>query len=154
MPRPGKQLPLQAREPPLGRADHVGHWRIGFAHDVEDGFGRDATVHHPDAARLAVLALDAVEKVAQCRAVCRVAGQDLVGQRQALGRHDQRDDHLHAVWPMIPRVAEATLVVVGEWRVGLEIRAGQIVEEHVEADVEQIAPAAHQVVKQRLLVLQ
>src|SRR5208337_1067021 len=36
----------------------------------------------------------------------------------------------------------------------LEIRASQIVEQEIETDVEQVAPAARQMIKQRLLVLQ
>jgi hypothetical protein len=55
---------------------------------------------------------------------------------------------------MIARVAEPALVVLGKRRVGLEIGAGQIVQQHVEGDVEQVPPAPYQVIEQSLLVLQ
>ena len=55
---------------------------------------------------------------------------------------------------MVARIAEAPLVAVGKRRLGLEIRAGQIVEQEIEAGVEQVAPAARQMIEQRLFVLQ
>ena len=83
-----------------------------------------------------------------------VARQHLIGQRQAFRRHHQRDDHLHAIWPMVARVAVPALVTLREWRSCLEVGAGQIIKQYVEAGVEQIAPAPHQVIEHRLLVLQ
>jgi hypothetical protein len=100
------------------------------------------------------LPLDPGEEIAQRRLVRRIARQDLVSQRQAFRRHHQRDHHLHAVWPMVARIAEAPLVAVGKRRLGLEIRAGQIVEQEIEAGVEQVAPAARQMIEQRLFVFQ
>ena len=145
---------FQAAQPPLGRADQIGNRRIGLPHLVKHGFGRNATVHHPNAPRLAVLALDAAEKVAQRGAVGGIAGQDLVGQRQPLGRHHQRNDHLHAVRSVVARVAEATLVLVRKRRLGLEVGAGQVVQQHVEGGVEQIPPPPHKMIEHRLLVRQ
>ena len=80
----------------------------------------------------------------------RVARQHLVGERKALRRHHQRDDHLHAVGAMIARVAVAALVRLVRRRIGLEIRARQVIQEHIEARVEQIPPAIHQMIEQRL----
>ena len=79
-------------------------------------------------------------------------GEDLVGQREALGRDDQRDDHLHAVGPLVPAVAEAALVgrVVG--RVALEVGAGQIVEQDLVGAVEEVPPAGGEVGEERALV--
>src|SRR5499427_622056 len=76
----------------------------------------------------------------------------LVGQRQTFGRHHQGNDDLHTIRPVIARIAEAALAAFGKRRIGFEISAGQIVEQHVVADVEQIAPSRRQVIKHRLLV--
>ena len=95
------------------------------------------------------------EEHPQRRAVRGVAGQHLVGQRQAVRRDHQRDHHLRAVRPLVAAVAVAALVALRHVRgVDLEVGAGQIVEQHVEVDVEQVAPALHQMREQRVLVLQ
>ena len=97
---------------------------------------------------------DLGEKVAQRRLVRGVPRQNLVGERQTFRRHHQRDHHLHAVRPTIARIAEASFVVLGKRRLGLEIRADQIIEQEIEARVEQVAPALRQMIEQHLLVLQ
>src|SRR6266446_808880 len=104
--------------------------------------------------RLAVLPLDPRQEVAQGGVVRGVARQHLVGQRQPLRGHHQGDDDLHAVRPVIARIAVASLVAFGKRRIGLEIGAGQIVEQHIEADVEQVAPAPDQMIEQGLLVFE
>ncbi len=81
-----------------------------------------------------------------------VAGHHLIGQRKAFRRDDQRNDHLHAIGPLVPAVAVPALVAFRKGRIALEIGAGQIVEQHVELRVEQIFPALRQVVKQRFLM--
>ncbi len=116
-------------------------------------FGGDAAVHHPDALGLAVLRLDLRKEGAQGRLVRGVAGENVVGERKAVGRHDERNDHLHAVWALVAAVAVPALVALVARRIGFEIRAGQIVEKDVEAGAEQILPALAQVRKQRRLVL-
>ena len=110
--------------------------------------------HHPHPARLAILVLDAREKVAQCRIVGGVSGQHLVGQWQPLRRHHQCNDHLHAVAAPVARVAKPALVALVKRRVRLEVSARQIVEQDIELDVEQILPPAHQMVEHRALVFQ
>jgi len=60
----------------------------------------------------------------------------------------------HAVAAAVTRVAEAALVLLRERRIGLQVRARQIVQQHLEAGVEQIAPAPHQMIEHRRLVLQ
>ena len=154
LPRLGDQMLLQTRQATLRRAHQVMHRRVGRAHLGEHLLGRHAAVHQPDPARLAVLPLDALEKPPQRRLVRGVAGQHLIGQRQAFGRHHQGNDDLHTIRPMIARVPEAALVAFRKRRIGLEIGARQIVEQHVVADVEQIAPPSHQVIEDRLLVRQ
>lgn len=53
---------------------------------------------------------------------------------------------------MVARIPEAALVAVGEWRVGFEVGAGQVVEQHVEAGIEQVTPALLQMPEQRILM--
>ena len=93
-------------------------------------------------------------KPPQRRLVRDVAGQHLIGQWQTLGRHHQGNDDLHIIRPVIARVPEAALVAFRKRRIRLEIGARQIVEQHVVADVKQIAPPSHQMVEDRLLVRQ
>ena len=45
-------------------------------------------------------------------AIPRVAGQHLVGQRQAFGRDDQRNHHLRAVRPLVTAVAVTALIAL------------------------------------------
>jgi hypothetical protein len=130
------------------------HWRVGRAHLGEHLLGRHAAVHQPHSARLAVLLLDALEKAPQRRLVGDIAGQHLIGQRQAFGGHHQGNDDLHTIRPMIARVPEAALVTLRKRRIRLEIGARQIVKQHVVADVEQVAPPPRQVIKDRLFVHQ
>jgi len=78
-----------------------------------------------------------------------IAGQDFVSQRQTVRRDNQGDHHLRAVRPLVTAVAVAALVSLRHVRgVDLEIRAGQVVEQHVEVGVEQVAPARHQMREQ------
>jgi len=142
---------LQAVQAPLGRADQVLHRRVGLAHLGQHFLGRDPPVHQPHPP---VLPLDPGQEVAQRRLVGRVAGQHLVGQGQAVGGHHQGDDHLYAVRPVVARVAEPALVALRKRRLRLEVGAGQIVEQDVEAGIEQVPPPARQVIEQRRLVLQ
>ncbi len=97
--------------------------------------------------------LDLAQKHPQRLAVRRIAGQNLVGQRQALGRDDEGDHDLRTVRPLVAAVAVATLVALRQIRgVDLEISAGQIVQQHVEIGVEEIAPALRQMREQSVLV--
>ena len=121
------EMLLQLGQPPLGGADQIGNWRIGRTHLGQHLLGWNAAVHHPDAVGLAVLGLDLAQHVAQRGAVGGVARQHLVAERKTLGRHDQRDHHLHAVAALVAAIAMAALVrfIVGRRR--LEIGAGEVV---------------------------
>lgn len=55
---------------------------------------------------------------------------------------------------LVAAVAKAPLVVVILRRIARKISAGQIIEQDLEAGIEQITPAAHQMIEQRLFVLQ
>jgi hypothetical protein len=58
---------------------------------------------------------------------------------------------VYEVFPLLcPRCGELLRLR----RIALEIRARQVVEQHIEADVEQISPSTHQVIEQRRLVLE
>ena len=119
--------------------------RIALAHFRQHLLGWNTAVHHPDAPRLAVLRFDFAKEAPQRLAVARVARQDLIGQRQPVWRDHQGDHHLRTV-----------RALVSFWhgrRINLEIGAGQIVEQHIEAGVEHIPPAARQVAEQFLLIL-
>jgi hypothetical protein len=67
---------------------------------------------------------------------------------------DERDHHLHAVRPPIARVAIAAFARLAKRRIDLKVRARQVVEQHVEARVEQIPPARRQMIEQRCFVLE
>jgi len=108
------------------------------------GLGRDAPVHQPDPAGLAVAGLDLGEEGGEGRAVRRVARQHLVGEREALGGDHEREHHLDAVRPVVPAVAEAAGVALVVGRVALEVGAREIVEEEVVGHPEEILPAAGQ----------
>ena len=96
---------------------------------------------------------DLAQKRPQRLAVGGVAGQAFVGQRQTFGGYHQGDHQLRAIGPLVAAVAVATFVALGQIRgVDLEISAGQIVEQHVEIGVEEIAPAPRQMREQRVLV--
>ena len=88
---------FQLAEASLGGSHQIGDGRIGLPHFGQHLFGGDAAVHHPDALGLAVLRLDLRKEGAQCRLVGGVTGSNFVGERKSVGRHDQRDDNLHAV---------------------------------------------------------
>jgi hypothetical protein len=81
-----------------------------------------------------------------------VAGQYLIGQWQTFGGHHQSDDDLHTIGPVVAGVAKAALVAFRKRRIRFEIGAGQVIEQHVVADIEQIAPPRRQVIEDRLLV--
>ncbi len=82
------------------------------------------------------------------------AGQDLVGQRKAVRRHDQSDDHLHTVRPLVQAVAKLAFVLSVRGGIALEVGARQIVQQHLEGGVEQVSPSLRQVREQSRLVSQ
>ncbi len=94
-----------------------------------------------------VLFFDLGEEVLERGFVGGVAGQHFVGEREALGRDDEGDDDLHAVAALVAAVAEAARVGGIDGRITFKIRAGQIVEEHLERRVEEIAPARGEMIE-------
>ncbi len=92
------------------------------------------------------MGFDALQEVAQRRFVRGVAGHYLVGQWQAIRRHDQGDDDLDAVGAFVPAVTMPSLAGVG--RIALEVSARQIVEQDFELGLEQSLPALLQEAEQ------
>ena len=118
--------------------------RIAGTHFGEHVLGGDAAVHDPDAPRLAEAGLDFLQEAAQGGFVGGVAGHDFVGEREAFGGDDQGDDDLRAVGTLVARVAELAFVAGREGRIAFEVGAGEIVEEDVEFDSEEVFPASAQ----------
>jgi hypothetical protein len=127
-------------------------WCLCCPHFGQPRLGRNAAVHHPGAPGLAILGFDPSQEVAQRRFVRGVAGHYLVGQRQAIWRHDQGDDDLDAVGPFVPAVAMPSLAGFG-W-ITLEVRAGQIVKQDSKFGLEQGLPTLLQETEQFGLVRQ
>ena len=115
-----KRYKLFVGQPP--DAHQILYGRLGRPHLGQHLFRWDAAVHHPGALGPAILGLDPLDEVAQRRLVRSVTSHHLVGQRQAIRRHDQRNDHLDAIRPLVPAVAKASLAGL-RW-VAFEIRAG------------------------------
>ncbi len=143
---------LKRRQPPLRRADEIAYRRRRGAHLRQRLLGWNAAIHHPDAVRLAVLRLDLGQKIRKGGLIAGVSGQHFVGQRKTLRRHNQRNHHLNAVGPLVAAIAILSLSFVR--RIAFEISAGQIIEQHIEARIEQGFPAFREVGEQGLLVLQ
>ena len=62
-----------------------------------------------------------------CRRLIRGAWQHFVGEREVVGRHDQRDHHLGAVAALVATVAVTAGVILVVRLRGLKIGAGQII---------------------------
>lgn len=139
---------LQFRQPPLWRTHQVrGAHR---AHLFQALFRGYTPIHDPDPLRTTVACLDALEEITQRVRVLGVACEHFVAQRKAFRSNDQSNHPLPAVKPLIPTlvaafvvmlVAVLSLVVLLARRVRFEIRAGQIVEQHIEPRLKQLAPA-------------
>ena len=128
-------LPGQPRQRLLQLAQHRARRahqvvRPGLTHLGQRRLARNAAIHHPCPARLAVAILDLPEEVPQRRVVDSVARQHLVGQRKAPRRDDQRDHHLPAIAPaVVPTYVGIAVAGLGVLPAqALEVRAGQVVE--------------------------
>jgi len=86
------------------------------------------------------------------RAIRRVAVHDLVGQWKALRRDHERDHDLHTIRPSIAAVAPFG------FRIGVhlafEVRARQVVQQHLDVGVKQIRPLLSEPDEEILLVCQ
>ena len=136
-----RQFLFQFRQPAFGRADEVTDLRLALPQFGQHGFGGNAPVHHPDAFGCAVALLNQFQHVPQRGFVGGIAGEHFIGQRQPLGRDDQRHDDLHAVATFVATITEAAGIAFIIRHVALEVGAGQVVEQHVELRAKEIAPA-------------
>jgi hypothetical protein len=66
------------------------------------------------------LRLDLLEKIPECCLIRCVAAEHFMGQRKSIRRHDQGDDHLHAVRPLVAAIAELAFVAFAKRRIALE----------------------------------
>ena len=128
--------------------------RIAGAHFGQHVFGGDAAIHDPGAPGFAEAGLDFFQEAAQGGLVGGVSGHDLVGEREAFGGDDQGDDDLHAVGTLVAGVTELALVVGREGRGALEVGAGEIVEQDVEFDSEEVFPTCSKEGEEVVLVIQ
>ncbi len=119
---------------------------IALAHLLQSFFGRNATVHDPDASGLAILRLDFLEKQFEGGSVAGVARHDFIGQRKTFGTEHHRDDHLSAIRTLVPAVAVFGLGSL--LHLTLEISAGQVIEQQVVSRTEEIFPAPLQVAEE------
>src|SRR4029453_14680655 len=86
--------------------------------------------------------------------VVGVARHHFVTQRKTFRRDDQGENYLHAVRPLVRAVTKFSSVPFGKGRITFKIRAGQVVEQHVELRIEQILPALREVIEQLRFVWQ
>ena len=145
---------FQRGEFALGRAHQITHRRLALAHELERFLRRDATVHDPDATGFAVLIFDLAQEVFERGFIRGVSRQHFIGQGEALGRDEERDDHLHAIAAFVAAVTEAAHVRGVLRRVALEVSAREVVEEHFVFRIKEIAPALREVIEERAFVLQ
>ena len=84
--------------------------------------------------------------------VGRVPRQHFIGEREAFRRHDQRDDHLHAITALVAAVTVPAFVLLIGRRIGLEIGARQVVQQDIERGSEKVLPTLAEMTEQRRLV--
>jgi hypothetical protein len=109
-----------------------------------------AAIADPHTAQHAMAGLHSGHDRLQGPRVVGVAGEHLVAQGKAVEGHDQRDAHLLAIRPMIPRVAAPRQRIC--FGLALEICARDIIEQHFVLNRKQLAAAPRQMRFERLLV--
>jgi hypothetical protein len=77
--------------------------RAALAEEFEVVVADDAAVKHPEAAGFPELRFHRVQDVLQRGAVEPIAGEDFIGEREALGRDDEREHELLAIGPVVAR---------------------------------------------------
>ena len=109
-----------------------------------------AAVQRPDPVGLPVARLHHPDDLLQRRHVRAVAGKDLVAQGHATAAHHQRDIHLLAVRPVVSRVTALRQRI--RRRFSFEVGAGDVVQQQVVVEFEQLAQPFLQVLLECLLV--
>jgi hypothetical protein len=125
---------LELAEHPLGRADDV--LATAVAQELQVFFADHAAVQHPDALRLAVLRFHGRDDIGDGFAVVGVACENFVTQRNAFLRDDQADAHLRAIRTTVARITALGLGIA--LALSFEVGAGDIVQEQVKGEIEQV----------------
>jgi hypothetical protein len=134
---------------------------LGWAHDVRRAtpvqsgdvlLADHSPIHHPDAVGPPVFLLHGRDHLIDGRGVVAIAGEDLVAQRKAVLGDDQADQHLEAIGTAVAGVA-TPCQRIGR-TLALEIGAGDIVEEQLVLQVEEVSQPLPQVAFQLVLVRQ
>ena len=107
---------------------------VAFADCRQVLFAHNAAVKHPDPARLAILAFHHAQNRLHRRDVGSIAVESFVAEWESFVVHNQRDHQLLAIWPVIARVTAAHHWIL--LRRAFHIRAGQVVEQHIELGAE------------------
>ncbi len=124
----------------------------GSAQELERVLADHATVHDPDPLRSAEPGLDRRDDGLDGLKVLGVARQRQVSQGETVTGHDQRQHDLWAITAVIAGITAAgQVVLLGQ---ALEVGAGQVVEQQVKVELEQLAESGLQVVFDRLLGLE
>jgi len=111
---------------------------------------RQTTVHNPDSPGSSVELFHVPHDLFERGGIVAVAGEHLITQGHPATAHHQRDIHLLAVRAMISRIAPLRLRVA--FRLSLEVRAGDVVEQQVVVQIEQFAKPLLQEFLERFLV--
>ena len=132
----------------LGRADQIA--RAACAQELDVLRADHAAVHDPDAPRHSVFFLHRAHDLLDGGHVAAIAGEDLVGKRQALRRADHAEADLFAVGARIARVTARGLFV----SLGLAFEKGarHIVKQELELHAEPRAIALHEMRAEPFLV--
>jgi len=80
-----------------------------------------------------------LKKITQSGFVTGVASQNLIGQRKPFRAQNEGQHDLHTIASLVAAVAK--LSFSDPCRIGLEIGAGQVIEQDVEMDMELASPA-------------
>ena len=122
----------------FGGSHQVEHLPSRFPHLAQDGFGRNAAIHHPHPPRFSVGLFDVFQKRPQRLMFRRVAIHHFVCQRKSVRRDHQRDHHLQTVRSVVAAVAAFGFRIL--LHLSFEVRAGQVVQQHLEVSPEQLRP--------------
>ena len=131
------QGPLELAEHRLGRADDV--LAAAVAQELQILLADHAAVQHPDALRLAVLRFHGRDDLGNGFAVVGVACENFVTQRNAFLRDDQADAHLQAIRTTVTRITALGLGIT--LALSFEVGAGDVVQQQVVLEIEQVPQA-------------
>jgi hypothetical protein len=141
-----QQLLFEALKPALGCADDIE--RPLFAQIIEVLFAGHAAVHRPDALGGPVLCLHKVHDLLDGGDIGAVAIKDFISQGKPIGRDHQSDADLFAVRALIAAVAALRLGITQT--LALEVSAGDVVKQELEARAKEAFVAVLEMTEERL----